>query len=69
MTDLVAELRGLVILVVGAALAIVGARMGNDTLLTLGGGIICGALGITVPGRAPAPRDPSARTRLTDGEK
>lgn len=67
MSDLIAELRGLVILVVGAALAVVGARMGNDTLLTLGGGIICGALGITVPGRGALPRDSNARTRSTDG--
>ena len=67
MNDLIAELRGLVILVVGAALAVVGARMGNETLLTLGGGIICRALGITIPGRPPIVRDSSARTRSTDG--
>lgn len=69
MSGLVEELRGLVTLVIGAAMAIVGAKMGDDMLKMLGVGIVCGALGMTVPGRAPAPRDPSARTRLTDGEK
>ncbi|HVQ52888.1 MAG TPA: hypothetical protein VMS92_22865 [Mycobacterium sp.] len=67
MNGLIDELRGLVTLVLGAAMAIVGAKMGDDMLKMLGVGIVCGALGMTVPGRAPAIRDSNARTRSTDG--
>lgn len=69
MTGLIDELRGLLTLVIGAAMAIVGAKMGDDMLKMLGVGIVCGALGMTVPGRPAIPaRDPSTRSRTTDGD-
>lgn len=58
------ELRSLVILVIGCAMAVVGSKMHDDLIRSIGFAIIGTALGITVPGMGR--RDPQLRTRTTD---
>jgi len=58
------DLRTLVLVVVGAALTIVGSKMGDEVCRSLGVGIVMGALGMSLPGAGQ--RDPNMRTRATD---
>lgn len=64
MTAVLEELRSLLILLVGAAMAIVGAKINDELIRGMGMMIVGTALGITVPGLPR--RDSTARTRTTD---
>ncbi len=65
MTNLIDEFPGLIRLVVGASMAIVGAKMNDETLKAVGLVIVGGVIGMTIPGMV-KPRDTSLRTRATD---
>ncbi len=64
MTAILEELRPLLILLIGAALAIVGAKMHDELIRGLGLTIVGTSLGITIPGLPR--RDPTSRSRITD---
>lgn len=65
MTALIHEVRTIVLVLVGGVLVIVGAKINDEVVRSLGVGIVVGALGMTQPGLV---RDANMRTRASDHE-
>lgn len=59
------EVAPIVRIIVGAALTVVGAHFSDETIKNVGLFIVAGQIGMEMPRLAR--RDPTARTRSTDG--